>query len=204
MPYSCGVSLSSWPSLEDEPARVVHHQVTRREGRRIGGLRAPVAAQGGADSGRQLVHAERLGQVIVRAFIERLHLLPLLGAGGQDEDGHVAPGPQAAADLQPVHAGHHQVQDDQVRHGCRRKAQGLLAVRRRADLVALRAQAAQHSAADLRLVVHDKDRSGLGLHNDSLLRGQEERKDGTGRLAWGGAARPDAPAVGGDDCPAEG
>jgi hypothetical protein len=46
-------------------------------------------AQGDADAREQLVHAERLRQVIVRAQIEGGHLVPLLPPRGEDDDRHL-------------------------------------------------------------------------------------------------------------------
>ena len=56
------------------------------------------AAQGRTQSCEQLVTAERLRHVVVRAGVERGDLLPLLADGGKDEDRDGAPIPDLTAD----------------------------------------------------------------------------------------------------------
>ena len=60
------------------------------DGRHVGERLAvgPAPAQGGADAGHQLVHPERLGDVVVGALVEGLDLVVGLVAGGQHDDGH--------------------------------------------------------------------------------------------------------------------
>ena len=67
------------------------------------------------DPGEQFGQAERLGHVVVGAGVESDHGVDLVGAGGQHQDREgVAVGAQPAADLQAVHAGQAQVENDQV------------------------------------------------------------------------------------------
>jgi hypothetical protein len=72
-------------------------------------------ADGGAQAGEQLVHAERLGHVVVGAGVERGHLLGLLAPGGQHDDRDGGPAADAVNDVGSVHVGQAEVQDDDVR-----------------------------------------------------------------------------------------
>ena len=54
-------------------------------------------AQIGADTGQQFVHAERLGHIVVRPGVERLHFLLLLIANRKNDDGHARNGADGSA-----------------------------------------------------------------------------------------------------------
>ncbi len=72
------------------------------------------APQHGAQPGHQLVEAERLGHVVVA---EREPRDLVLGgvAGGEEDDRHLVPHlAQPAADVDPLHVGEHDVEQDQV------------------------------------------------------------------------------------------
>ncbi len=71
-------------------------------------------ANGHPQSGLQLGHAEGLGDEVVGATVERLDLAPLVAVGREHHDRHVGELPDPSADLQPVHVGQAQVQDDQI------------------------------------------------------------------------------------------
>ena len=115
---------------------------------------ADAAAQGGAQPGQQLVHAERLGQVVVGAEVERGHLVGLRLPDREHDDRHRRPSPQAADDVEPVDAGQPEVQEHDVGMAGRRQVQRLLARCRLVDVVAARLEVDGQGAADLRLVVH--------------------------------------------------
>ena len=88
------------------------------------------AAQNRLDPGDQLLRAERLGQVIVRADFESGHDVALLGFRGQHDDRHSS-GPriaaEAAADRQAVDTGQHQIEQNQIRFEFGRLSQRSLA-----------------------------------------------------------------------------
>src|SRR5512138_3704163 len=67
------------------------------------------AAQHGFDARHQLAHAERLGDVVVRADLEPDHTVNLFAAGGDHDDRHAAGLAQLAADVQSIYLGDHQV-----------------------------------------------------------------------------------------------
>ena len=75
----------------------------------------PVVAQRDLYPGVQLAHAEGLGHVVIGAVFQRVDLAVLGAVRGQDDDGHLAPGPDALADLKPVEVGQPEVEHDHVR-----------------------------------------------------------------------------------------
>ena len=74
-----------------------------------------VAAQRRADARQQLLGAERLGDVVVRAGVERLDLLRLVDARRQHQDRHATPVAQPTTHLDAVQARQRQVEQDDVR-----------------------------------------------------------------------------------------
>lgn len=83
---------------------------------RAGGELVDVAApEQGADAGEQFGQAEGLGHVVVGTGVEADHGVHLVRAGGEHQDGAaLAVGAQATADLQAVHLGQAEVEDDEV------------------------------------------------------------------------------------------
>src|SRR5579884_1940 len=66
--------------------------------------RNPRAPQDGFDPSQQLLNAERLGEVVVCAELEALHLVDLFTLGRQDNDGDGREFTQPSAHLEPVEA----------------------------------------------------------------------------------------------------
>ena len=87
-------------------------------------------ADGGADAGFELGHAEGLGDVVVGASVEGGDLA-VLGAGGrEDDDRDVAPLADPPAHGEPVDVGEPEVEHDDVGRGERGLGDPLLAVGR--------------------------------------------------------------------------
>ena len=81
----------------------------------LGGVaRSAVPAQDRLHPGGHLPGAERLGDVVVGTDPQAHELVDLLGAGGDQDDVHVAEGPHLAQHLKPVNAGQHHVKQHQV------------------------------------------------------------------------------------------
>jgi hypothetical protein len=57
---------------------------------------------------------EGLHDVVVGARFEALHDVGGVGAGGQHDDRHTRLGAHAGADLDAVHAGEHEVEEDEI------------------------------------------------------------------------------------------
>jgi hypothetical protein len=117
-----------------------------------------VAAQDRVDAGDELGGREGLDDVVVGAEAQPVDAVGLLPLGGQQDDRH----PRAAAvaqrthDLQPVDAGQHQVEHDEVRvpvGGVRERG---VAVGRDPRLVAGALEVAGDDLGDRRLVVDDE------------------------------------------------
>ena len=133
--------------------------------------RAGGAAGDRPDPGEQFVDAERLGDVVVGAGVERVHLVLAAGPAGQHDDRDVGPAAQAADDVDAVHVGQAEVEHDQVRV----LAGGQRAARRppsaaTVDVVAPGAQVDPQRAQDLRLVVDDQDPGHDSPPADSVMR----------------------------------
>lgn len=117
----------------------------------------PGAAQHGVDPQDQFARAERFGDIVVGAGLQPEDAVLLVTAGGEHDDGDRPVLPHSAADLEAVHGGEHQVQDDEVgpvrREPCQRggTVAGLL------DGVTGAVQIADDDLGDGRVVVHDED-----------------------------------------------
>ena len=74
------------------------------------------AAQHALHARDELARVERLRQVVVGADLEPDDLVDVLVARGEHDDRHVGALADAAADLDPVHVGQVEVEDDQRRH----------------------------------------------------------------------------------------
>ena len=114
-------------------------------------------AKGGAQPCKELVDAERLGDVVVGARVERSDLLALLADGRENEDRRLEPAAQLAADVHSALVGEDEVEDDRVRWMRGRPRERVLARGRRLDVVAGTAQGGLERAQDLGLVVDDED-----------------------------------------------
>jgi hypothetical protein len=99
-------------------------------------------------------YGERLGDVVVGPQLQPHDPVYLVVLGSQHNDGHVALGPDPAADLGAVQLGEHDVQDDQVRLVDLECFQGLLAVARGLNLETLPLQGVRQHLLERRLVVH--------------------------------------------------
>ena len=104
----------------------------------------------------ELARAERLGDVVVRAGLQRADLVVLVADRGEHEDRHLAPLARRAADLDAVAVGQDEVEDRRVRALQRRDVQRLGGGLRRQRLEAGLAHHDLQRAHDLRLVVADE------------------------------------------------
>ena len=152
-----GVALQ----IEDERAAaedlVVVLFARRRARRRLEEREAP---EQHADARHELAHRERLAEIVVRSELEAEDAVELVVLGGDEDDrerlGHRA---QAAAELEAVHAGHEDVEDDEIGQALRgaERVPGGEAVGMLDDVVALAPQGEGDGFANVRLVVDDRD-----------------------------------------------
>ena len=129
------------------------------------------AAHEGVDAGGKLSGGEGLGDVVVGAGHEAGDLVHLLGAGGEhdDADGGVG-GADAAADLEAVDAGKHDVQQGHADVGVLLQlVQGLLAGLGLHHLVAGAAEIDDDKAADTGFVLQDQNLFHSGLLSQELF-----------------------------------
>jgi hypothetical protein len=151
----------------DEVGVVVEDQVGAAQDR--SGAGGPGAAQDGLDAGHELLEAERLDQVVVTAGAEPPHLVVGAVPGCEEDDGRaavlLAP---AAAHLEAVEVGQHDVEDDQVGLDDLGGVDGLPPARDGVDLVPRVAQRSLEHEPQVVLVVdeqkpfatHDTQRDG--------------------------------------------
>ncbi len=117
----------------------------------------PYAPQLGLDPRQQLAHAERLGHIVVGTHFEAHYLVDLFRACGEHEDRHVHLLADDAADLEPIQAGQHDVEHDQVRRQLARCFQPGHAVHSRVDLVLLPAQIVLQRLQQRRVILNHQD-----------------------------------------------
>ena len=120
---------------------------------------APEPPKEGAQTREQLGEREGLRQVVVGARVETGDATVDLRAGGQHQDGNTHPrGAKPAADLEPVGAGHEDVENDRVRRRLEIEAlERLLAVLRELDAVPLELESTAERVADRAFVVDDQN-----------------------------------------------
>ncbi|ELP47739.1 transcriptional regulator [Mycobacterium avium subsp. paratuberculosis S5] len=118
------------------------------------------APQDDPQPGDHLFQAERFGHVVVAAQGQPGDLVLQGISRRQEQRGRVdAVGAQPAQHPEPVHAGHHHVQDHRVGTGLARPVQGLGAVGGGVDLEPLEFQAHREQFDDVGLVVDDENAS---------------------------------------------
>ena len=115
-------------------------------------------AQGGADPGQQLRHAEGLDHIVVRSHVQSPDLLRLPVPGG-DDDHRDLPGqvPELGQDLQTVYVREPQVQQHQVGAVGEEEGQALSAGIGRDGPVVIGGQGPADEIADGPLVLDDED-----------------------------------------------
>jgi hypothetical protein len=117
-------------------------------------------AQHRLDPGHQGRLVDGLGQILVGARLEPGHDVLRVGFGGHQDDrdeGEVAVALEVLADLDAVHLGHHDVEQDQVRLPFAGERQAFLAVAGRVDLVAVDRKPGFEDVAVGRVVVDDEN-----------------------------------------------
>ena len=116
------------------------------------------AAEDALHARDELAGVEGLRQVVVGADLEPDDLVDILVAGGQHQDRHVRSLAHAAADLDAVHVGQVEIEDDQRRHLGGDRVQRRAARSDRLHDVAGVLQIERDERGDRRLVLDDEDR----------------------------------------------
>ena len=120
-------------------------------------LRARAASGGGGDPGDELLHRERLDEVVVRAELERVDPVVLGSARADDDDrGADALAARLLDHAPTVDAGEHQVEDADVGLLVAEPGQAGLAVRDRHRVQTGGAEVARHALGDHVVVLDDR------------------------------------------------
>ena len=203
-PYSVGVRRTCSPSrVTSRFGRSTSSGPNRSRGTaRLVGLRAPHRRP---RSREQLLHAERLRDVVVGARVERRDLVGLRFAHRQHDHRHVAERAHPPDHLGAVDVGQPEVEQHQVGRLLGGADHAFLAGADRGDLVAVRLEARAQRAPDLRLVVDDQHQAhasaSVATNRPVVSVGVDADRDleHDAGAAAGGVLDPDAPAVRGDD-----
>ena len=153
---SVAVSSIGVAAAEDlVPALVEHHVGEAQDVARQVAVRP---AQHCLHAGDELGERERLGDVVVAAGAQRLHLVLDRVLRGQEENRRLeAALAHPPPDLDPGDVRQHPVEHDEVRLLARHCRERVAAVRRLLDLIALVAQRRRDRVGDRRLVVDDEN-----------------------------------------------
>ena len=135
------------------------------------------APQNALDPGDELAWIERLRQVVVGTDLETDDLVHVLVTSGQHQDRHVGALAHAAADLDAVHVGQIEVEDDQRRRLRRECVQRCAPGRGCLDAVPGVLEIERHEGGDRGLVLDDEDRLGLA-HRRILTHGADGAASG--------------------------
>ena len=141
------------PAVEEIDLQLA--DLERRRVRFVGG--AGGVPECHADPGEQLAGAERLAHVIVRAGVERRHLVALLAARGEHDDRDVRPLAEPPDHLEAVHVRQPEVHDDDVGLARAHLDDPVGARRRLEEPVPLARQRGAQEAPNLRLVLDQDD-----------------------------------------------
>src|SRR6185437_4345595 len=98
----------------------------------------------------------RLGQIVVRADFQAENAVHIVSTGGENEDGNRGTLPQAAENLEPGHAGQHQIEDDKAVSAGDCLLQAALAVVYRIECESLAAEPLDEQPAEFHVVIDDQ------------------------------------------------
>jgi hypothetical protein len=118
--------------------------------------------ESGPQPRQELVHPERLRDVVVGAGVEGGDLVGLGVANGQDDDRDPAPAADALDDLDAADAGKAEVDDDDVRRVTGSKFESFFTRLDEVDVEAAGPKVHFDGAPDLEFVVDDEDTAGHG------------------------------------------
>jgi len=121
------------------------------------------------DAGEQLVEAEGLREVVIRAGIEPGDLVAGLAQRREHDDREVAAAaPQGAADLLSVELGEHEVEDGEIERSALRQPKAAAAILRDGHVVPLVGESGPQEFDDPRLVLDHEDPQRGGTRSVSV------------------------------------
>lgn len=131
------------------------------------------AAQQHADAGEEFVHAERLRQVIVCPFVQRLHLAGVVSDGAQQEDGYRIARPDLAAKCNAVRIREDEIEEHDLGPELLDNADDVPPRPQSADAIRPRLQRPADTPEDGRVVIDQEDaratHRGGGLADGMLI-----------------------------------
>src|SRR5258708_36643318 len=130
-----------------------------------------VASQLRPDPRQQFVEREGLGEIVVSAAVQSVHLIRDLVAGREHNDREIVVEPQTTAHLEPIEPWHGDIQEHKVRLMCPSSGQARLAIHGSIHLEPLIGEAPLDQWDEMRVVVHQQDASYHTLTSIMLLRG---------------------------------
>ena len=113
-------------------------------------------ADGGTDPGQQLGGAEGLGDIVVRAVVQRLYLVMLVMAGGDHHHRQAGPFADGFQHFDAVHIRQTQIQHDQIRTMGGDHGQRLLSAADNNGIIAVGCQDHGDEIADALLILYDQ------------------------------------------------
>jgi len=151
----------------------IYAHVPNRQGWVLNNLLRELASlENGPHSDQELVYGEWLDQIVVGADVETTHQVNLRAAGGEHQHGHCRVFADAATHFVAIHAGQHQVQDDQVGLFLFGQLQGRSAVGGTEHLIAGCAEVGLYQPDHVWFIVHDQY---FGNAHVAILRGLRTR-----------------------------
>src|SRR5215217_4243057 len=115
------------------------------------------AAKYRLDAGNQFSRAEGLANVVIGADAEANDRVDLVALGRHHDDGYIALGADAPADLKPVNARQHEVEQDKIRPCNRESRQRFSSIRGDLDREAVLSKILRNDFTHDRFVVNDQN-----------------------------------------------
>jgi len=138
-----------------------------------------------ADASKELLDTEGLGDVVIGACIERLHLGSFVVADGENQNGRGGDSADGAANIDTGHAGHHEVSDDKIGSPLAKEANAFLWFVGGAHVEALCGERGAEHAGNLRFVVNNENTAWHFAYSVRKLTSSDE----AGMMALVGAMR---------------
>ena len=117
----------------------------------------PRPAQDRIDPQDQFFRLEGFGEIVVGAQRQPLDTVLGLAAGGEQQDGRIAPLAHGFGQLEPVHARHHHIENQEIEGERVEGRQGLGGIRRRGDAEAAFLEVALEKGPDPVVIVDDEN-----------------------------------------------
>ena len=125
-------------------------------------------AQRHAHAREQFRHAKGLGHIIVRAAIQRFHLIALVRARGNHHDGRLQHGAHKADQFHPIPIRQVQLQEHQIRAMGKQQQARLRQGLRVEHAIAARPQRGREQIADVPVLIHHQNALVHSAHPPSL------------------------------------